>query len=67
MLHWLGSSICVALATNKHILALESDSKMFEEVLKPLQVAAIASSVVDLSSTFQLCDDDEDALATNHS
>lgn len=32
-----GSSIRAAHSSNRHILALESDAELFDEVLKPLQ------------------------------
>lgn len=61
-MYCLGASIRAARATNRHILALESDSKLFEEVLKLLQASPKYSLVVDLSSTSQPHDDDDDIV-----
>ena len=46
-----GSSIRVAHSSNRHILALESDAKLFDEVLKPLQTLIIDSNTLDYATT----------------
>ena len=39
-----GSSIRAAHSSNRHILALDCDAKLFDEVLKPLQTPTIDTS-----------------------
>lgn len=63
LIFWSDSSIHKARPTNSHSLALVSDSKLFKEVLKPLEVAVTTTLVVDLSSPLQPFDDNNDALA----
>ena len=59
----LGASIRAARSTSRHILALESDLKSFEDVLKPLQKVSQSTTFVDLSPTLEALVDDKDALA----
>lgn len=61
-LHSVGASVRAAHATNRHILALESDLQLFEEVLKPLEASPTTTNVIDLSSTSYTQDEDEEAL-----
>jgi hypothetical protein len=56
-----GASIRAARACNRHIVALESDSKLFNEVLKPL-VAPQIRTTPPPTTPIQLDDDDEDTL-----
>jgi hypothetical protein len=42
------SSIRTAHSSNRHILALESDAKLFDEVLKPLQTPTTDTSCDDM-------------------
>jgi hypothetical protein len=51
------ATICAARVCNRHILALESDSMFFYEVLKPLAVPPLNAST--FSTSGDLSDDDE--------
>ena len=44
VLQHVGSSIKAARLSNRHILALESDVKLFDEVLKPLKQSVVLPS-----------------------
>jgi len=56
-----GSSIRAAHSSNRHILALESDAQLFDEVLKPLQTLATISKTLDSASTYDGMDIDDDS------
>jgi hypothetical protein len=60
MLFCVGSSIKVARALSRHILALEADSKLFEEVLKK---TTPQSKSIDMDMSKNAFKDDEDTLA----
>jgi len=57
-----GSSIKAAHSSNGHILALESDAKLFDEVLKPLQTPITVSKTLDSTTTCDGMDIDDDSL-----
>jgi hypothetical protein len=56
----IGSSMKAARSSNRHILALEADSKLFEEVLKPLKEARPLSKCHDTEMSGNSSEDDED-------
>jgi hypothetical protein len=47
-------------SSNRHILALEADSKLFEEVLEPLKKATRVSKSRDTDMSGNSSEDDED-------
>jgi len=53
-----GASIQAAFACNRHILALESDSKLFSEVLQPLALPPLKPMVSTFAAAVDLSDDD---------
>jgi hypothetical protein len=55
----VGSSIKAAHSSNRHILALEADSKLFEEVLEPLKKATPLSKSRDIEMSGNSSEDDE--------
>jgi hypothetical protein len=57
---FVGSSIKAARSLNCHILAREVDSKLFEEVLKPLKKATHGSKSCDTNMYGNSSEDDED-------
>jgi hypothetical protein len=57
---FVGSSIKAARSSNRHILALEADSKLFEEVLEPLKKATPLSKSHDTEMFENSSEDDED-------
>jgi hypothetical protein len=59
----IGSSIKAARSSNCHILALEADSKLFEEVLEPLKKARPLSKSHDTEMSRNSSEDDEDTPA----
>jgi hypothetical protein len=59
----VGSSIKAACSTNRHILAIEADSKLFEEVLEPLKKATHLSKPRDMEMSGNSSEDDEDTTA----
>jgi hypothetical protein len=59
----IGSSIKAASSSNRHILALEADSKLFEEVLEPLKKARPLSKSHDMEISGNSSEDDEDTPA----
>jgi hypothetical protein len=59
----IGSSIKAARSSNRHILALEADSKLFEEVLEPLKKARPLSKSYDTEMSRNSFEDDEDTPA----
>jgi hypothetical protein len=59
----IGSSIKAARSSNCHILALEADSKMFEEVLELLKKARPLSKSHDTEMSGNSFEDDEDTPA----
>jgi hypothetical protein len=63
VLFCVGSSIKVARSSNRHILALEADSKLFEEVLEPLKKATPLSKSHDTGMSGNSSEDDEDSPA----
>jgi hypothetical protein len=48
---------------NRHILALQADSKLFEEILEPLKKATLVSKSRDIDMFRNSSEDDEDILA----
>ena len=46
----IGASIRAAQSSNRHIVALESDVTLFEEVLKPLQTLPSSSKTMEFDS-----------------
>jgi hypothetical protein len=60
VLSFVGSSIKAARSLNRHILALEVDSKLFEEVLEPLKKATPVSKSCDTDMSGNSSEDDED-------
>jgi hypothetical protein len=60
VLFYVGSSIKAARSSNHHILALEADSKLFEEVLEPLKKATPLSKSRDMDMSGNSFEDDED-------
>ena len=46
-----GSSIRAAQSSNRHILALERDATLFEEVLKPLQTPPSSSKTLNFDTS----------------
>ncbi len=58
---YTGSSIKAAHSSNRHILALESDAKLFDEVLKPLQTPTIISKALDSTTTDDGMEIDDDS------
>jgi hypothetical protein len=63
VLSFVGSSIKAARSSNRHILALEADSKLFEEVLKPLKKATPVSKSHDTDMSGNSSEDDEETPA----
>jgi hypothetical protein len=59
----IGSSIKAAPSSNRHILASEADSKLFEEVLEPLKKARPLSKSHDTEMSGNSSEDDEDTPA----
>jgi len=57
----LGSSTRAAHSSNRHILALESDAQLFDEVLKPLQTPVTISKTLDSTTTCDGMDIDDDS------
>jgi hypothetical protein len=49
VLFFVGSSIKAARSSNRYILELEADSKLFEEVLEPLKKATPVPTLVILT------------------
>jgi hypothetical protein len=60
VLSFVGSSIKATRSSNRHILALEADSKLFEEVLEPLKKATPVSNSRDTDMYGNSSEDDED-------
>jgi hypothetical protein len=58
----VGSSIKAAHSSNRHVLALEADSKLFEEVLEPLKKTTPLSKSLDMDMFENAFEDDEDTL-----
>lgn len=58
-----GATIRAARACNRHILALESDAAIFNEVLKPMTLPPSRSPAAPDSTRILLHDDDEDEFA----
>jgi hypothetical protein len=56
----VGSSIKATCSSNCHILVLEADSKLFEEVLEPLKKATPLSKSHDTDMSGNSSEDDED-------
>jgi hypothetical protein len=56
-----GSSIKAAHSSNRLILALESDAKLFDEVLKPLQTPPPVSKALDSTTTCDGMEIDDDS------
>jgi hypothetical protein len=63
VLFCVGSSIKAAHSSNRHILALEADSKLFEEVLEPLKKATPLSKYRDTDMSGNSFEDHEDTPA----
>ena len=63
VLFYVLSSIKAACSSNRHILALEADSKLFEEVLEPLKKATPLSKSHDTNMSRDSSKDDENSLA----
>jgi hypothetical protein len=59
----IGSSIKAAHSSNCHILALEANSKLFEEILEPLKKATLLSKSLDTDMSGNSSENDEDTLA----
>jgi hypothetical protein len=57
---FVGSSIKAARSSNRHILALEADSKLFEEVLELLKKATPVSKSRGIDMYGNSFEDDED-------
>ena len=57
----VGSSIRAAHSSNRHILALESDAKLFDEVLKPLQTPISVSKTLDSTTSCDGMEVDDDS------
>ena len=55
------SSIIMSYSSNFHILALQSDVQLFDEVLKPLQTPTTNSKSVDSVITCDGMDFDDDS------
>jgi hypothetical protein len=64
---FVGSSIKAAHSSNRHILALEADSKLFEEVLEPLKKATPVSKSRDTDMYENSSKDDEDTPVMDQS
>jgi hypothetical protein len=64
---FVGSSTKVARSSNLHILALEADSKLFEEVLEPLKKATPVSKSRDTDMYENSSKDDEDTPVMDQS
>jgi hypothetical protein len=62
VLSFVGSSIKAAHSSNCHILALEADSKIFEEVLESLKKATPMSKSRDTNMSGNSSEDEEDTL-----
>jgi hypothetical protein len=60
VLSFVGSSIKATHSSNRHILALEADSKLFEEVLEPLKKAIPVSNSRDTDMYGNSSEDDEE-------
>ena len=60
VLAFVGSSIKATCSSNRHILALEANSKLFEEVLEPLKKATLVSKSRDTDISGNSFEDDED-------
>jgi hypothetical protein len=60
VLSFVGSSIKAARSSNRHILVLEADSKLFEEVLESLEKATLVSNSRDTNMYGNSSEDDED-------
>jgi hypothetical protein len=63
VLSFVGSSIKAARSSNRHILALEADSKLFEGVLEPLKKATPESKSHDIDMSGNSSEVDEDTPA----
>ena len=63
VLFCIGSFIKAACSSNRHILALKADSKLFEEVLEPLKKATALSKSRDTDMFGNSSKDDEDTPA----
>jgi hypothetical protein len=61
LLYCAGASIRAARACNRHIVALESDSKLFAEVLKPL-IAPQPRSAPPETAHITLPDSDDETV-----
>jgi hypothetical protein len=57
-----GSSIKAARLSSRHILALESDSKLFDEVLKPLKELVIVPTNSNVNDDDMELDSDSSPL-----
>ena len=60
VLFCVGSSIKATRSSNHHILALEANSKLFEEILEPLKKATLVSKCHDIDMFGNSSEDDED-------
>ena len=58
---FVGASVFAAQSSNRAIVALEGDKKLYEELLQPLQVARSDSQGVDPTHFVDL-DNDDDTL-----
>jgi hypothetical protein len=58
----VGSSSKATRSSNRHILALKADSKLFEEVLEPLKKATPLSKSHDTEMSGNSYEDDEGTL-----
>lgn len=62
ILQHAGSSIKAARLSSRHILALESDTKLFDEVLKPLKELVMVSTNSNLNDDDMELDGDSSPL-----
>jgi hypothetical protein len=63
MLFCVGSSIKAARSSNRHILALKANSKLFKDVLEPLKKTTLQSKSINIDMSENATKNDEDTLA----
>jgi hypothetical protein len=63
VLVYVGSSIKAARSSNRHILVLEANSKLFEEVLETLKETTLLSKSLDMDMSENAFEDDKDIPA----
>jgi hypothetical protein len=59
-MYFSGSSVRAAISFNKHIVALEPDSAIFEDILRPLQETTKKIEALQIHNEAEEDDNEED-------